>query len=82
MSLKLYRRDPDGGGLEPGADEPGADEPRDWRSALRSRRWDPAPIENPDVQKISPLMGVLFFACLGALTFIVLLLGYGTGFWG
>ncbi|MEO7117600.1 MAG: hypothetical protein ABIZ34_01365 [Candidatus Limnocylindrales bacterium] len=81
MTLKLYRPDDESGGLEPA--KPGA-EPADWREGLRSRRWDPAPIQNPDVKETSPLMGILFFAALAALTFVILLLGYwgDSPFWG
>ncbi len=75
MTLKLHRPTPDG--LAPGPDETG-----EWRQGLRSRRWRPAELSNPDVHKTSPAMGALFFIGLAALTFIVLLLGYGTGFWG
>lgn len=77
MTLKLYRPDEESGSLEPGTPEP-----RDWRSGLRSRRWDPAPLENPDVHKTSPLMGILFFGALAALTFVLLLIGYWDHFWG
>ncbi|MGI8534525.1 MAG: hypothetical protein ACR2LP_06575 [Candidatus Limnocylindrales bacterium] len=75
MSLKLYRPTPDG--LEPSQPEP-----RDWRLRLRSRRWRPAELANPEAQVTSPLMGALFFLGLAGLTFVILLLGYGTGFWG
>ena len=75
MSLKLYRPRP--GGLEP---RPVED--RNWRGRLRSRRWRLPPLENSEKPATSPLMGVLFFAGLAALTFVLLLLGYGTGFWG
>ncbi|MBA2255107.1 MAG: hypothetical protein H0W07_08345 [Chloroflexi bacterium] len=75
MSLKLYRPVP--GGLEPGPVEQ-----KDWRGRLRSRRWRAAPLENPEGQPVGPLGGVLFFGALALLTLIVLLIGYGTGFWG
>jgi hypothetical protein len=75
MSLKLYRPTPDG--LE--AKEPPS---RDWRTLLRSRRWEPARLENPEADVTSPLAGVLFFVGLAVATFALLLLGYGTGFWG
>lgn len=74
MTLKLYEPTPNG--LEPSRVEAS-----NWRSRLRSRRWDPAPIENPDVKKTTPLAAILFFAGLAAATFVVLLLGYGSGFW-
>jgi hypothetical protein len=75
VSLKLYRPGP--GGLEPSPVEQ-----RNWRRRLRSRRWSPAPLENPEIQPTSPLMGAAFFVGLGLLTFVLLLLGYGSGFWG
>jgi hypothetical protein len=75
MSLKLYRPGPEGM-------EPTPVEQRNWRGRLRSRRWDVAPLDNPEVAPTSPLMGVAFFIGLAVLTFVLLLLGYGTGFWG
>ncbi len=74
MSLKLYRPVP--GGLKP---RPPDD--KNWRRQLRSRRWRAAPLENPEGKPLGPLAGVLFFGGLAALTFILLVLGYGTGFW-
>ncbi|MEA2608679.1 MAG: hypothetical protein QOJ75_922 [Chloroflexota bacterium] len=82
MTLKLHR--PDGeGGLEPEA----APEPN-WRSQLQSPRWGsglrggrlPA-LKNPEMNPTSKLMSVLFWLGLGGLTFVLLVLGYGTGFW-
>lgn len=74
MSLKLYRPSPDG--LEPNPVEL-----RTWRSRLRSRRWNPAPLGNPEMQPTSARVGVLFWVGLGALTFLILLAGYGLGVW-
>lgn len=74
MSLKLYRPGPDG--LEP---NPAAQ--RTWRSRLVSRRWDPAALENPEVNPTSNRMAVLFWVFLAALTFVLIVVGYGTGFW-
>ena len=75
MSLKLYR--PSRGGLEPSPVEQ-----KNWRRRLRSSRWGPAPLANPVGIETSPALGALFFLSLAALTFILLILGYGTGFWG
>ncbi len=75
MTLKQYRSTPEG--LEPSPVET-----RNWRGRLRSRRWDPAELSNPDVEHVSPVMAVLFFLGLALVTFVLLLLGYGTGFWG
>ena len=83
MTLKLHR--PDGeGGLEP---EPAPDP--NWRAQLRSPRWGgslgrgrlPA-LKNPEMNPTSTAMSVLFWLGLGAATFVILVLGYGTGFWG
>ena len=75
MSLKLYRPTPDG--LEPSPVEQ-----RTWRSRLRSRRWKPAALENPEVAPTSTRMAVAFWVFLAVLTFVLLVVGYGTGFWG
>jgi hypothetical protein len=83
MTLKLHR--PDGeGGLEP---EPVV-EPN-WRSQLRSPRWGSGlrrgrlpELKNPEMNPTSVGMSILFWLGLAAATFVVLVLGYGTGFWG
>lgn len=74
MSLKLYRPSPTG--LEPNPVEQ-----RTWRTRLRSRRWKPAPLANPEMQPTSARVGVLFWVGLAALTFVTLLVGYGLGIW-
>ena len=74
MSLKLYR--PVGDGLEPSPVEE-----KDWRRRLRSPRWKPARLANPDAQDPSPLGAALIFGGLAAATFVLLVLGYATGFW-
>lgn len=75
MSLKLYRPTPTG--LEPSPVEQ-----RTWRSRLISRRWKPAELSNPELAPTSYRMAVLFWVGLAALTFVLLVVGYGTGFWG
>ncbi len=83
MTLKLHR--PDGeGGLEPRL----VNEP-DWRDQLRSPRWGQGlrrhrlpGLKNEEMNPTSRLMAVLFWGGLGFLTFVLLVLGYGTGFWG
>lgn len=75
MSMKLYRPGP--GGLEPNPVEL-----RTWRSRLRSRRWKPAPLSNPELAPTSPRMAVAFWLALALLTFFTLVIGYGIGFWG
>ena len=82
MSLQLHR--PDGkGGIEP---KP-AGEP-DWRHEMQSRRWGMGrrdgqlpQMKNPEMNPTSTAMAVLFWLGLGALTFVLLVAGYGTGFW-
>ncbi len=59
-----------------------------WRKSLRSSRWGsslpgrrlPA-LKNPEMNPTSTPMAVLFWVSLAALTFVLLLAGYGTGFW-
>jgi hypothetical protein len=75
MTLRSYRPTPEGG-LEPA---PTAD---DYRTQLRSRRWNAAPLENPEVDKTNPWIAVGYIAALSAVTFVLLVLGYATGFWG
>jgi hypothetical protein len=82
MSLQLHR--PDGeGGLEP---RPVSDQ--NWRKQLRSPRWGTAlegerlpDLKNPEMNPTSRLRSALFWLVLGAVTFIVLVAGYGIGFW-
>jgi hypothetical protein len=75
MSLKLYRPDPDGG-LEPAPVKT-----EDYRRQLRSRRWKAAQLSNPEVEQTDPRIAVLFIALLALLSFGVLVVGYGIGFW-
>ncbi len=83
MTLKLHR--PDGqGGVEP---RPVIEE--DWQTQLRSPRWgrgrkgDRLPeLKNPEMNPTSILRSVLFWLGLAAATFVLLVVGYGTGFWG
>ena len=65
------------GGLEAAAEERG-----DYRERLRSRRWDAAPLANPEVEQTDPRIALAFIAALLALTFVLLVVGYWTGFWG
>jgi hypothetical protein len=75
MTLQLHR--PDGqGGLRPSADAS-----RDWRTSLRSRRWRAAELRNPEMNPTSTATAIVFWAALGGLTFVLLLVGYGTHFW-
>lgn len=82
MTLQLHR--PDGeGGLEP---RPVTDQ--DWQNQLRSERWGSAlpkdrlpDLKNPEMNPTSTLRSVLFWLALGVATFVVLVAGYGIGFW-
>jgi hypothetical protein len=81
MTLQLHR--PDGeGGLEPQPSEP------DWQAQLRSPRWGRSlrrrrlpDLKNPEMNPTSRFMSVLFWLGLAAVTFVLLVLGYSTGFW-
>lgn len=75
MSMKLYRPGPDGLEANPV-------EVRNWRRRLRSRRWQPASLDNPEIEPTSSGMAVLFWVVLAVLTFVTLIVGYGIGFWG
>ena len=72
---KMYRPGPEGG-LEAGTPEVA-----DYRDQLRSRRWDAAPLENPEVEKTDPRIAVAFIVGLAVVTLIVLVAGYGAGVW-
>ena len=82
MSLQLHR--PDGkGGLEV---RTVAD--RNWRNQLRSPRWGVSlgrgrlpELKNPEMNPTPTWRAVLFWLVLAAATFVVLVLGYGSGFW-
>ena len=82
MSLQLHRPD-ERGVLKP---EPVA--PPDYREQLRSPRWGAAlrhgrlpALKNPEMRPTSRLISVMFWLGLAAATFVLLVLGYGTGFW-
>ena len=82
MSLQLHR--PDGkGGLERRTAQPD-----DWRTQLTSPRWGSAlrggrlpKLNNTEMNPTSTAMAVVFWVALAALTFVLLIAGYGTGFW-
>jgi len=82
MTLQHYK--PDGhGGIEP---RPTVDP--NWRAQLRSPRWGasfrggrlPA-LRNPEMNPTSQWVSVLFWVVLAAITFGLLVVGYGSGFW-
>jgi hypothetical protein len=82
MTLQLHR--PDGhGGLEPRTVED-----RNWRNQLRSGRWGARlrggrlpDLRNREMNPTSAAAAVLFWLGLAVLTFVLLVLGYGSGFW-
>lgn len=82
MSLQLHR--PDGrGGLAPREVVE-----RDWHRQLRSPRWGAAlgkgrlpELRNPEMNPTSVGRSVAFWVGLAILTFVVLVAGYGSGFW-
>ena len=82
MSLQLHR--PDGrGGLD--SRQP---QEQDWRVQLRSKRWGAGRadgrlpgLRNPEMNPTSAVVSVLAWIGLAVLTFIILVVGYGTGFW-
>jgi len=75
MTLQLHR--PDGqGGLEPQPETP-----RDWRDPLESPRWNPPALKNPEMNPTRTSVAALFWIGLAVLTFVLLLGGYGSGFW-
>ena len=83
MSLQLHR--PDGqGGLAPRTVSE-----KNWRRQLRSPRWGRnlkgghlPEHSNTEMEPTSRLRSILFWGALGTGTFVLLVLGYGSGFWG
>ena len=83
MSLQLHRPDREGG-LEP---RPVSDQ--NWRRQLRSTRWGTnlkggrlPEHDNVEMQPTSRARSLLFWLSLAAATFVLLVVGYGTRFWG
>jgi hypothetical protein len=82
VSLQLHRPD-ERGVLRP---EPGP--APDYRDQLRSPRWGRATpsgqlpkLQNTEMRPTSRLIAVLFWVGLAVLTFVLLVVGYWTGFW-
>ena len=75
MSVKLYRPGP--AGLEPASvvDD-------DYRTHLRSRRWQLPALKNTEAEPASALGAIVLFAILALATFAILVAGYASGFWG
>ena len=83
MSLQLHRPDREGG-LEPRTVSN-----QNWRRQLRSPRWGTSlrgeqlpDHKNTEMQPTSRARSLLFWLALGAATFVLLVVGYGTRFWG
>jgi hypothetical protein len=53
----------------------------DYRDDLASRRWDAAPLRNPEVDKTDPRIAVAAIVILSAVTLLILVVGYASGFW-
>ena len=83
MTLQLHR--PDGeGGLQTG---PTATD--DHRTQLRGARWGSAlrrgrlpRLSNTEMEPTPAWLAVGFWAGLAVLTFLLIVIGYGSGFWG
>jgi hypothetical protein len=76
MTLKLHR--PDERGVIT-SHEP--ERRADWRTTLRSPRWNAAPLKNPEMNPTGRSASVVYWLVLGVITFGILMLGYGSGFW-
>jgi len=82
MSLQLHR--PDGkGGLEVRRAPD-----QDWRTDLRSSRWGASlkgarlpRLANPEMNPTSTARAAAFWGTLALITFLLVLVGYGSGFW-
>jgi hypothetical protein len=74
VSLKLYRPGP--GGLEPSSAVN-----QDYRTRLRSRRWGLPALRNPEARPVTAAGGMVLLGGLAVLTFVILIAGYGIGFW-
>jgi hypothetical protein len=53
----------------------------DYRDQLGSRRWNAAPLRNPEVEKTDPRIAVAAILVLATITLVVLVAGYASGFW-
>lgn len=76
MTLKLHRPDADGNLA------PSPATAADYRTQLRSRRWDAAPLEQNEVELPDKRLAVLAIALLAGLTFLVIVVGYALEHWG
>ncbi len=83
MSLQLHRPD------SKGRLEVRTTADTNWRNQLRSPRWGAAlkggelpEFVNAEMNPTSSGRAVAFWVVLGAVTFGLVAVGYGTGFWG
>jgi hypothetical protein len=53
----------------------------DYRDSLQSRRWNAAPLTNLEAEETDSRLVVLGLVILSAITLLVLVIGYGSGFW-
>jgi hypothetical protein len=75
VTMKLHRPDADGN-LAPTSATVG-----DYRTQLRSRRWDAAPLKDNEVELPDKRLAVLGIALISALTFGIIVVGYAVGLW-
>lgn len=82
MTLQLHKSDGKGG------IEPRTVTDQNWRRQLRSPRWGSGlkggqldALRNPEMNPTRTAASVAFWLFLGLVTFVLLVLGYGTGFW-
>ena len=75
MTLKLHRPDAEGK-LSP---SPATAD--DYRAQLRSRRWDPAPLDQNEVDLPDKRLAVLGLLLFAGLTFVAIVAGYLIGLW-
>ncbi|MEZ4597261.1 MAG: hypothetical protein R3C32_10840 [Chloroflexota bacterium] len=76
MTLKLHRPDADGN-LSPSPATAA-----DYRTQLRSRRWDAAPLDQNEVDLPDKRLAVLALVAFAILTFVIIVIGYGLPHWG
>jgi hypothetical protein len=82
MSLQLHRPDGEGGFEVRTGNDPA------WRESLRSSRWGASlkggklpELANPEMNPTSAARSVVFWVALAAITFLIVMAGYGLGLW-
>ena len=73
MTLQLHPRDEE-------VEKP-AVRATSWGIAARSSQWRLAKLPNPEANPTPRWVTVGFWGGLAAVTFFILVVGYGTGFW-